>query len=213
LSELMLAYVPLATGGSQPQLRTVMRVYDRYHDKWMEVPIAVQPVLSPGVSYITTSMLRNVLEYGTAKSLHGFSRERPAAGKTGTTDDYRDAWFIGYTPQLITGVWAGFDKPKPMGQGFTGGAVCAPIWGRFMRSALAGKPAADFVKPDSVVSIQIDPATGHLAAPGCPKKQAELYIAGTEPKIYCPKHGGAGLGPAPPPVPVPLQTNNPAASP
>jgi len=214
LSELMLAYVPLATGGSQPQLRTVMRVYDRYHDKWMEVPIAVQPVLSPGVSYITTSMLRNVLEYGTAKSLRGFSRERPAAGKTGTTDDYRDAWFIGYTPQLITGVWAGHDKPKPMGQGFTGGSVCAPIWGRFMRSALAGKPAEDFVKPDSVVSIQIDPSTGYPAAPGCPKKQAELYIAGTEPKAYCPKHGGAGLGPAPPsPVPVPLQTNNQAASP
>jgi len=70
------------------------------------------------------------------------------------------------------------------------------------------------VKPDSVVSIQIDPSTGYPAAPGCPKKQAELYIAGTEPKAYCPKHGGAGLGPAPPsPVPVPLQTNNPVASP
>ena len=134
-------------------------------------------------------MLKDVLDYGTAKSLHGFSRERPAAGKTGTTDDYRDAWFIGYTPQLITGVWAGYDKPKPMGQGFTGGSVSAPIWGRFMRSALAEKPAVDFPKPDSVVSVLIDPATGDLAAPDCPKKQEEFYIAGTEPTVYCPDHG------------------------
>jgi penicillin-binding protein 2D len=193
LSELMLAYAPLANGGARPEPRTIVRIYERHQNNWTEIPPAVKPVLSPDIAYITTSMLREVLIYGTAKSLQSFSRERPAAGKTGTTDDYRDAWFIGYTPQLITGVWAGYDKPAPMGRGFTGGAICAPIWGRFMRSALADKPAVDFPKPDSVVSVMIDPATGDLATPDCPKKQEEFYIAGTEPTGYCPAHGGIPL--------------------
>jgi len=202
LSDLMLAYAPLANGGSRPEPRTMIRIYERYRNNWTEIPAAVHPVLSPAVAYVTTSMLKDVLIYGTAKSLRGFSREHPAAaGKTGTTDDYRDAWFIGYTPQLITGVWAGYDKPTPMGKGFTGGAICAPIWGRFMRKALAGKPAVDFPKPDSVVSVQIDPTTGDLATPDCPKKRDEVYIAGTEPTVYCPDHGG--LNPAPDtPAPV-----------
>jgi penicillin-binding protein 2D len=198
LSDLMLAYAPLANGGSRPEPRTIVRIYERDRAVWTEVPPAINPVLSPAVAYIITAMLKDVLVYGTAKSLQGFSRERPAAGKTGTTDDYRDAWFIGYTPQLITGVWAGYDKPTPMGRGFTGGAICAPIWGRFMRSALAGEPAVDFPKPDSVVSVLIDPATGDLATPYCPKRQEELYIAGTEPTVYCPEHGGPGLTPASP---------------
>jgi 1A family penicillin-binding protein len=207
LSELMLAYAPLANGGARPEPRTIIRIHDRYRNNWTEVPAVANPVLSPDIAYITTSMLKDVLIYGTAKSLHGFSQERPAAGKTGTTDDYRDAWFIGYTPQLITGVWAGYDKPKPMGKGFTGGAICAPIWGRFMRQALANKPAVEFLKPDSVISVQIDPTTGDLATSDCPKKLDEFYIAGTQPAVYCPNHGG--LNPAPAiPAPVPPPANN-----
>jgi penicillin-binding protein 2D len=196
LSDLMLAYAPLACGGARPEPRTIIRIYERYRHNWTENPPAVKQVLSPAIAYVTTSMLKDVLVYGTAKSLSGFSRERPAAGKTGTTDDYRDAWFVGYTPHLITGVWAGYDKPKPMGKGFTGGAICAPIWGRFMRQALANKPADDFLQPDSVVSVQIDPATGLLATPGCPKKREEFYIEGTEPTEYCPSHGGEDPAPA-----------------
>jgi membrane carboxypeptidase/penicillin-binding protein len=137
-------------------------------------------------------MLKDVMTYGTAKSLKKFSQGRPAAGKTGTTDDYRDAWFIGYTPQVITGVWVGYDKPRPGGKGFTGGAVAAPIWERFMRKVVAAKPVVDFSKPDTVVSVSIDPATGFLATVDCPVKRNEFYIAGTEPTEYCPKHGGAG---------------------
>ena len=198
LSDLMLAYTPLANGGVRSEPRTIVRIYERYQNNWTEIPPEANLVLSPAIAYVTTSMLKDVLVYGTAKSLHGFSQERPAAGKTGTTDDYRDAWFIGYTPQLITGVWAGYDKPKPMGRGFTGGAICAPIWGRFMRSALAEKPAVDFPKPDSVVSVLIDPTTGDLATPGCPKKREEFYVAGTQPTVYCPDHGESDLAPTSP---------------
>jgi membrane carboxypeptidase/penicillin-binding protein len=209
LSDLMLAYAPLANGGMLPEPRTIIRIHDRYRNNWTEIPVAVNQVLSPAIAYITTSMLKDVLIYGTAKSLHGFSLERPSAGKTGTTDNYCDAWFIGYTPHLITGVWAGYDKPTPMGKGFTGGVICAPIWERFTRSALADKPAIDFSKPDSVISVQIDPVTGDLATPDCPKKQKEFYIEGTEPTAYCQNHGGFDLVPAPP-APILPPTNNPS---
>ena len=207
MSDLILAYAPLANGGMLPEPRTIIRIHDRYRNNWTEIPAAINQVLSPAIAYITTSMLKDVLIYGTAKSLHGFSLERPAAGKTGTTDNYCDAWFIGYTPQLITGIWAGYDKPKPMGQGFAGGVICAPIWERYMRLALADKPAVDFPKPDSVISVQIDPITGELATPDCPRKQEEFYIEGTEPPEYCRKHGGFDLTPAPQ-APVLPPTNN-----
>jgi penicillin-binding protein 2D len=198
LSDLMLAYTPLANGGTRPEPRTIVRLYERYANNWMEIPPTVNPVLSPAISYVTTSMLKDVLVYGTAKSLHRFSLERPAAGKTGTTDDYRDAWFIGYTPQMITGVWVGYDKPKPIGKSATGGAICAPIWERFMRPALAEKPAVDFPKPDSVISVLIDPTTGDLATPDCPKKQDEFYVIGTQPTVYYREHGALDLVPASP---------------
>jgi membrane carboxypeptidase/penicillin-binding protein len=151
-------------------------------------------------------MLKDVLTYGTAKGLRKFSQARPSAGKTGTTDDYRDAWFVGYTPQIITGVWVGYDKPRPGGKGFTGGVVAAPIWERFMRQALSARPAVDFPRPDAIVSVSIDPATGFLATPDCPEKRDEVYIPGTEPNEYCPRHGGSVLQPLPAPSP-PLTTD------
>ena len=191
LSDLVLAYAPFATGGTRPEPRVIIRIYDTARRSWAELPSASAPVLSSAVSFITTRMLKDVMTYGTAKGLKKFSQTHPSAGKTGTTDDYRDAWFVGYTPQIVTGVWVGHDKPKPGGKGFTGGAVAAPIWERFMRTAAASRPVADFQQPDSVVSVTIDPATGSRAMPDCPVKRDEFYSIGTEPAGYCVKHGGA----------------------
>ena len=198
LHDLVQAYTPLANGGLRTEARTIVRIYDRNRNTMTETPPAVTPVLATATAFVTTSMLKDVLVYGTAKSLKAFSRKHPSAGKTGTTDDYQDAWFIGYTPQVITGIWAGYDKPRPGGKGFTGGAVSAPIWEKFMRPALAARPAVDFPKPDTVVSITIDPTTGFRANADCPEKTDEFYIAGTEPAGNCPSHGGAPLNPAPP---------------
>lgn len=198
LNDLVSAYSPLANAGMRTEGRTIIRVFDRNRKNWNENPSQVTPVLSPATAFVTTAMLKDVLNYGTAKGLKNFSRQHPAAGKTGTTDDYRDAWFVGYTPQLITGVWVGYDKPKPGGRGFTGGAVSAPIWERFMRVASAGKPAADFARPEGVVSVTIDPSTGELATPDCPDTREEDFIAGTEPTAYCSRHGGEGMPPAEP---------------
>jgi len=190
LHDLVFAYAPLANGGLRPEPRTIVRIYDRRRQAWTEYPAAASPVISPATAYVTTRMLTDVLVYGTAKSLNKFSQQRPAAGKTGTTDEYRDAWFVGYTPQVITGIWIGHDKPKPGGKGFTGGAIAAPVWERFMRSALVSVPVLDFPKPDTVSTVSIDPSTGYLATPDCPEERDEIYISGTEPTEYCPEHGG-----------------------
>ncbi len=203
LHGLTLAYVPLAAGGLQPNSRTILRIHDRHREVGMDLPLEIIPVMSPGAAFITTRMLQDVLSSGTAKALKTFAEERPAAGKTGTTDDYRDAWFIGYTPQLIAGVWVGYDTPKPGGRGFTGGAVAAPIWERFMRSALAAAPILDFPQPETVTTAVIDPATGYLATFGCPEQREEFYLIGTEPTGYCPEHGGLPTAAEPPVPPLP----------
>ncbi|HPX60682.1 MAG TPA: PBP1A family penicillin-binding protein [Deltaproteobacteria bacterium] len=204
LSELVTAYAPLANGGQLPKARTVLRIYDHNRQAWSETAPVATPSLSPATAYVTTAMLRDVMAYGTAKSLRKFSQTRPMAGKTGTTDDYRDAWFVGYTPRMVTGVWLGHDKPQPGGRGFTGGAAAAPIWGRFMQQVLKGRPVDDFQKPDNVVSVTIDPTTGKLAAPECPVKREELFVGGTEPAEYCPKHGKQEVKPAAQPAPSSL---------
>ncbi len=208
LNDLVQAYTPLVTGGVRAEARVIIRIYDRNRRTWTENPPVVTPVLSPAAAFVTTQMLKDVMTYGTAKNLKKFSQTYPSAGKTGTTDDYRDAWFVGYTPQVITGVWVGYDKPKPGGKGFTGGSVAAPIWERFMRKAVAAKPGTDFTRPDAVISVVIDPATGYRATANCPAQRDEFYIAGTEPTEYCPKHGGSI-----PPLPATLPEPNTAGPP
>jgi membrane peptidoglycan carboxypeptidase len=208
LSDLVAAYTPLAAEGLRSEPRTIIRIFEKHPNIWTEIPPAIKPVLSPALAFVTTQMMKDVLTYGTAKSLNGFAQRRPAAGKTGTTDDYRDAWFIGYTPQIITGVWAGYDKPRSLGKGFTGGAICAPIWGRFMDQALADRPVADFPKPDTAVSVLIDPTTGDLATSECPLKMEEFYVVGTQPTQPCPSHPGEVLmPPSVSPQPQPPQTD------
>lgn len=189
LNDLVQAYTPLASGGMRSEARSIIRIYDNKRRIWTENPPVITQAFSPASAFITTDILKDVMTYGTAKNLKKFSQTRPAAGKTGTTDDYRDAWFVGYTPKIVTGVWVGYDKPRPGGKGFTGGAVAAPIWESFMRPALAGTSSVDFSKPDTVVSVAIDTATGCLATPDCPERRDEFYATGTEPDEYCPLHG------------------------
>ncbi|HEY3270470.1 MAG TPA: PBP1A family penicillin-binding protein [Geothrix sp.] len=196
LKDLVQAYTPLATGGMKAEARTILRIYDRKRETWIENPPVLSQVLSPEASFITTQMLKDVLTYGTAKSLRPFSQAHPSAGKTGTTDNYVDAWFVGYTPNLVTGIWIGHDQPKSGGKGFTGGAVAAPIWERFMSKIVASRPEGDFPRPETVVTCRIDPTTGLLAREECPQKLDEFFISGTEPTEYCTAHEAA------PPLPV-----------
>ena len=195
LKDLVQAYTPLATGGMKAEARTILRIYDRKREAWLDNPPVLSQVLSPAASFITTQMLKDVLTYGTAKSLRKFSQAHPAAGKTGTTDNYVDAWFVGYTPNLVTGIWIGYDQPKSGGKGFTGGAVAAPIWERFMNKAVASRPGVDFPRPETVVIRSLDPTTGLLARDECPQKQDEFFISGTEPALFCTVHGAVPPSP------------------
>jgi 1A family penicillin-binding protein len=199
LKDLVQAYTPFAAAGQLAEARTLLRIHDLRKGTWIENPPALTPVLSPGAAWLTTHMLADVLTYGTAKSLSRFSAAHPAAGKTGTTDAAQDAWFVGFTPQLLTGVWVGSDQPRPLGRGFTGGTAAAPIWERFMTRALAGRTDTDFPRPETVIIRRIDPVTGQLARRDCPEPQEALFLDGKEPTEPCGAHGGEPLAqPAPP---------------
>ena len=124
-------------------------------------------------------MLEGVVQRGTAANIKdiGF----PTAGKTGTTNEEKDAWFIGYTPDLVTGIFIGYDQPTPMGKGSTGGALAAPIFKEFMQKALEGKPAVDFRVPEGMTVVAIDRKTGMKAFGEGPGVIMEAFKPGTGP--------------------------------
>ena len=123
--------------------------------------------------------MRSVLNEGTGAGVRGAGFTLDAAGKTGTTNDLRDAWFVGFTPTLLTVVWVGFDENQPLG--LSGSRAALPIWTEFMIRALAGTPDVTFDVPQGVTFATIDPDTGKLAQPGCPRTIREAFLAGTEP--------------------------------
>lgn len=152
---------------------------------------AFQPmhVVSNQTSYILTNILEDVVRRGTgwrAKAL-----KRPCAGKTGTTSNFRDAWFVGYTPQLLTGVWVGLDNEFSLGRHETGSRAACPIWTMFMKEALKGLPVREFEVPPGIVFVRIDSKTGLLARPGMPHSYLECFKEGTEPKKYADEEKGS----------------------
>jgi len=150
-------------------------------------------VAQSDTTYLVTNMMRSVLNEGTgaAARANGFALD--AAGKSGTTNDLRDAWFVGFTPELLTVVWVGFDDNQPLG--LSGSTAALPIWTEFMKAALAGHPNSSFDVPQGITFIDVDHETGKLATPNCPRVFSESFIVGTEPIEYCPLHGGAQEGP------------------
>ena len=132
-------------------------------------------------------MMRSVLNEGTAASARAAGFTQDAAGKTGTTNDLRDAWFAGFTPEIITVVWVGLDDNQPLG--LSGATAALPIWTAFMSRALAGLESPTFQAPEGIVYVDIDRDTGMLAGPTCPRVFSESFIQGTEPKEPCHLHG------------------------
>ena len=152
-------------------------------------------------------MMRSVVNNGTAAAARSMGFANDAAGKTGTTNDMRDAWFIGFTPELLCVVWVGFDDNTPIN--LAGSRAALPIWVDFMKGALAGVKTASFPVPAAnVVFTTIDPQTGLLASPSCPSTLDEAFVAGTEPQEYCSWHD-AGSYAAPTPTPAATPTPRP----
>lgn len=156
------------------------------------------PVVSPETSYIITNLMESVVSSGTGQRAKALGR--PVAGKTGTTNDMKDAWFIGYVPQLIAGVWVGYDQEKSLGASGSGGQAAAPIWTGFMRQALTNIPIRSFVPPADISIVSIDPRTGRLARQGQPNSIMECFVAGTEPTEYAEEKQQLEPVPKPPPT-------------
>jgi penicillin-binding protein 1A len=136
-------------------------------------------VMSSEEAYLVTSLLRGVVARGTAK--RASSLGRPLAGKTGTTNRAKDAWFVGYSTELVAGVWVGYDDAIPLGYGESGGTTALPLWMTFMKGAHEGRPVTDFPKPAGVVSASIDPSSGLLSYPGQENAVEEEFLDGTVP--------------------------------
>ena len=148
-----------------------------------------EPAVSPEVAYIMTSIMRSVIDEGTAHAAAGKLR-RPAAGKTGTTNDQKDAWFVGFTPDLLAAVWVGFDDGKLLGKGEAGAKTALPIWIDFMTKALTGRPTKEFVPPPGIVIQRIDKSTGLLPAPGQDTNTLdEVFLPDTVPTQVAPTAG------------------------
>jgi penicillin-binding protein 1A len=133
----------------------------------------------PDVAYVLTSMMRQVIQSGTATAAKALNR--PAAGKTGTTQDHRDAWFVGFTPELVAGVWVGFDDHSPLGPRETGAIAALPAWLSFMQAALGGRPAMEFDLVPGVEQVRLDVSSGKLAGSATPDAPFVPFLSGTAP--------------------------------
>jgi len=184
--ELISAFAILANNGERVAPIYYTKITDHKGKVLEENKPEKVRVLDPKIAWLMTNMLKSVVDHGTAFPIRAWGFNNPCAGKTGTTDDYRDAWFIGYTPKLVLGCWAGFDNNKEMGSGMTGATATLPFWIPIMKKATfnqlkAGEDVdADFVKPDGIVQMTVSQVTGYQRG-GSPI--SEYFIQGTQPPL------------------------------
>ena len=193
--EMVSAYSAFATLGTRATPYSILRVENmRGEVLWTPTPSQV-PALSPEEAWLMVDAMKDVVRRGTAAGSVGSQFRMPAGGKTGTTNDGSDVWFIGYTSDLVAGVWMGFDKPKKIKSNAQGGALAAPAWTAFMKDVYRRKPAPpDWPRPNGIVEATVDRTTGLLANEYCPTDvlMTEFYIAGTQPPRPCDVHSPYG---------------------
>ncbi len=171
--ELAAAYTAFANLGDRTQPRWVTRVEDPAGVVLWEPGVSRKEVLDPPTAFVVTSMLRDVVDRGTGRRARDAGVRGPAAGKTGTTNDATDAWFVGFTPRLVGAVWIGFDRPRPIVRDGSGGVLAAPVWGRIVAAAQDGA-APEWEPPRGVVQRDVVSASGAVLAPGC-RARGETY--------------------------------------
>ncbi len=188
LLEIVNAFNTIANQGVRVKPFFITRVEDEYGLVLEENHPNPKLVIRPQSAYILTSMMQSVVNEGTGTAIRLRGFRGPAAGKTGTTDDYTDAWFIGYTPSLTCGIWIGYDTKRTIFPGATGGVIAAPVWGEIMKEIYQDTVTA-FPAPPEITTAYICEESGKLALPQCPKARYEVFIKGTEPTVSCPIHG------------------------
>lgn len=180
LEELTTAYTPFATIGYRVEPVYIQRILDQHGTLlWDKTSIEKKTlVIKPEIAYIITDMLKSVINHGTAYTVRSWGFNYPAlAGKTGTTNDYTDAWFIGYSPYYVYGVWVGLDNNKTLGSGRTGTVAALPIWIDVMKQLHAHLPIIDFPQPDRIVHRVVCDQSHLLATPQCPKTYSEIFLS------------------------------------
>jgi penicillin-binding protein 1B len=183
--EVAQAYTLFTNGGAVRSLKVIDGIdAGERHVATTDPPL--RKVARPDTTYLVTNMMRSVLNEGTGAGARAAGFTLDAAGKSGTTNDLRDAWFVGFTPELLTVVWVGFDDNQPVS--LSGSQAALPIWTQFMKSATAGRPSVEFEVPEGITFAEIDRDTGKLALPGCPRTMTESFLSGTEPTEYCELH-------------------------
>jgi penicillin-binding protein 1B len=183
--ELARAYATFASGGVRPRVRTFEDVIDDTGTTLERQPIEFERVLDAGTAFLVTSLMQGVVDRGTGSGVRAVGISGPVAGKTGTSNEERDAWFAGFTPEMVVVLWVGFDEPRSLGQ--AAARIAVPIWARFLREATGGEVAGVFPVPGDIAELEIDPATGALALDDCPARQPEFFLRGTEPVETCPQ--------------------------
>jgi penicillin-binding protein 1B len=184
--EIATAYTLFPNGGIMRPLKHLTRIIRGGKDVTKKENGGPRTVARADTTFLVTNMMRSVMNEGTGAGARGQGFTLDAAGKTGTTNDLRDAWFVGFTPELLTVVWVGFDDNQPVG--LSGSQAALPIWTQFMRNALAGRASVPFDVPEGIGFIDICPLTGKLATAYCPKTFNEAFLAGTEPTAVCDVH-------------------------
>jgi penicillin-binding protein 1A len=180
LLELVNSYCTLANQGVHVEPVAILSVRDANGKLLEEAAPKAEEVLKPAVAYIVTSMLQDVIDRGTASNLRTSGQfKRIAAGKTGTTSDFSDAWFVGYTPDLVAGCWFGYDQRRRIGQLLTGGAIAAPVWADFMNGALDGVPDKPFPVPAGIQFSPLCADTGKAPTKDCKRVIDEAFMEGT----------------------------------
>jgi penicillin-binding protein 1A len=195
-AELVAAYAAFGNGGIRVQPHLITRVEDSDGNVLWRAERPRERALDDAVAFITLDMLRDVVDQGTGAAVRSAGFHLPAAGKTGTTNDGKDAWFIGMTPDLVAGVWLGFDRPAPILPNASGGTLAAPVWGRFMAEVYRNRAGAGgWATPATVVTAAVDRRSGLRATGNCPREdvRTEYFVPGTEPFDSCPLHPESGI--------------------
>jgi penicillin-binding protein 1A len=196
--EMISSYSVFANLGWRVPTTPIIRVEDEKGATIYSAEAERIQVLSREEAWLMVDMMKGVIRHGTAAGSVGQYFHLPAGGKTGTTNDGGDVWFIGYTADLVAGVWLGFDQPKQIMSNAQGGRLAAPAWTSFMREVYERKPAPpDWPRPPAITSRFVDKETGLLHGPGCPIEDAytEFYLPGTEPTRECPRRTAAPKSP------------------
>jgi len=194
LLEMVRAYATIGNLGQRVTPYFITRIVDRTGQVLEETKPKAEQVIDPRIAFITTHVMRDVVESGTGRRVRAIGR--PVAGKTGTTNDTKDAWFIGFTPSLVAGVWVGFDQERSLGRQEVGGRAAAPIWLYCMSEILSQKPVEQFPIPDGIVFVRVNPHTGQPSSDA--RSIYECFLEGTTPPgttVYYPSEGSFDVVP------------------